>query len=185
MAAGIGLGLSVASGLIGSYTGYQQSKAAEANHKYNAALAANKAKQVSEDAKENTRRRRKNNEKDLASVRARLATQGTMTGQGSALETFGETATELELQVADAYRSSMMQHNALMQESYTHSARAKDAKSAGKIGLVTSLLGMGANTANKVSKYKSSGLYAQDKVTYGKYKAKAIDYKNTLKGRLR
>lgn len=169
MASGVGLAMTLVSGAVSAYSSYQKGKAEDANHKYNASLAESQAKQQEMEAQENARRGWKNAEEQLASVRARLANQGSVANTGAPLAVMGDIAAELELGIDDAYRQAEIQRTNLLQEAKIQRWQGAQSKKAGKLMAVSTLLGTGADLAFKMREYKRSGLYEKDKATMKHY----------------
>ena len=144
---GAGLAMTALGGAFGAYTQYQQGKAQQANHEYNAKLARNQALQLDAEARENAWRARRNNERELARVRARLANQGGASNMGSSLNVMGNVAKELELRVMDDWRAAEVKRASLMAQSAFDRTRAKQAGSIAPLMAAGTLL----TTAGSIS----------------------------------
>jgi len=157
MAAGLGLALTAVSGIASAGAAYQQGKAQEANHEYNAQLAENQAKQTELEQRENARRGRKNAEEQLATVRARNAAGGSVSNSGAALAVMGDIAGELELGVQDEFRQASIQRNHLVHSARVQRFQGRDAARSGKLLAASSLIGTGTKLSGNFKPSKSSG----------------------------
>lgn len=166
MAIGVGIGLSVVSGVMQARAQYSQAKAQEANLNYNAQLSENQAEQVQSEAVENTIRGRNNSDQQLATARARMAAQGTVSNTGSQAEVLSDIAGELEIGILDNYRTAQVQRNSLLNQAQVTRQEAKSVGSSGKLMAFSTLLSTAGSVAGSVGNAKASG---------------ALDTKNLLK----
>lgn len=158
MATGVMLAMTAVSGAVSAYSQYQQGKAQQANHEYNAQLAENQAEQGQMEARENAKRGWKNNEEQLASVRARMANEGAVGNQGAPLAVMGDIAGELELNVQDAYRGAQIQRTNLYQSAKISRREGKSANKAGKLMALGTLIKTGSSFDSNYTKGISSGV---------------------------
>lgn len=159
MAAGIGVGMSLVSGVLSAHQTYQQGKAAKYNADYNAKLAKNQAEQGQMEARENVRRQQKNNEAQMSSARARLANQGAIATQGAPLAVMGDIAGQLELSVLDAYRGADANRTRLLQQASLEKARGRDAMRAGRLMAFGTLAQTGATLFSNVKTGNRVGVF--------------------------
>jgi hypothetical protein len=138
---------------------YQQGKAAQANHNYNAKLAEAQVEQGSMEARENVRRQSRNNESQLSAARARFANQGSIATKGAPLAMMGDIAGELELSVLDAYRGADANRSNLMMQAQMERQRGKEAKRAGKLMAISSILSTGAQAAGNIKTGQRTGVF--------------------------
>ena len=148
----IGAGLS-------AYSQYSQGKAQKKMANYNAAMAQREARMEAATAGENAIRQREQNERQMASMRAKMAASGvSMTGD-NVLDVFGATATEYETQVLDVFRDSEMRQNQLQNQAAMHRYQGQQAYSAGKMGAIGSLIGGASRTMGNMYQMRYSGGY--------------------------
>lgn len=177
----IAMALTAVSGAIGAYSQYQQGKAEQANHEYNAKLAENQAEQGQDEARENARRGWKNNEEQLASIRARSASSGSVSNVGSALAVMGDISAELELGVQDAYRGAQIHRTSLLKSAENSRLQGRAAAKSGRLMALGSLVGTAAKLKTNIGTYKKTGLLAKDKATYNRYKSNLQGYGSSIK----
>ncbi|MDC0088171.1 hypothetical protein OAI07_01370 [Akkermansiaceae bacterium] len=156
MAIGAGIALT---GVLGAVSKYQQGKAEQANHEYNAQVSENQAQQVQLEAEENARREWKNNEQQLSSARAQLANQGAVSSSGAPLSVLGDISGQLELNIQDGYRQASIQRQSLYQDAKISRVQGDNAASAGKLMAFSSLIGTGTQAFGNFKTGTSSGLF--------------------------
>jgi hypothetical protein len=150
-AAVVGTGVAV-------YGQVQQAKTAKAVGAYNAKLAENQALQAEMDAAENTRRKRKENRRLLATQRSRLAKAGVMEA-GTPLEVMAETAGNLELETLDYARSIRMQASGLRAQGAMDRVMGSAQARAAYIGAGASLLSGASSVAGMSYEFQQSGAF--------------------------
>lgn len=153
------LGATVAVGAFGAYTQYQAGQAEKAMAERNAKALSNQAQQTEWEARENARRQRQNNASVQGSLRARLASQGSMIDSGAPLEILGQTAARLELDVLDKARAANSQIVALQSAADLELWGGEQAeKSANMRAFGTLLSSVGSAASKGYSSYQSGSL---------------------------
>ncbi len=147
----VGTGVSV-------YGQVQQAKTAKAMGAYNAKLAENQALQAEMDGAENTRRKRQENRRMMATQRSRLAKAGVLEA-GTPLEVMAETAGNLELETLDYARSVRMQATGLRAQGAMDKAMGSAQARAAYIGAGASLLSGASNVASMGYQFQQSGAF--------------------------
>ena len=142
----VAIAASIVSGAVGVASQYQAQRAQATNARYNADLARNQAEQSRMEAEENFRRRGKNKEQQLARVRARLANQGSVATVGTPLAVLGDHASELELEIMDAYNSAESKRQGLVQQSAQFREQSKSIRRGSKFSLMGGLADLGSQT---------------------------------------
>ena len=150
---------SIATSLAGAgmsaYGQYQAGKAQNEMAKRNA-RAIDQARQAEAlSAQENVKRSRQMNRRKLSSIRSRMAGSGVSATSGSSLSVLGEASEEMELKTLDLFRSSGAKQVAYGNQANMQRYEGKQAKAAGTMGAVGSLIGGVAQAGNqyRVSKY--------------------------------
>ena len=136
----VGTGISVASQ-------YAQSKAIRRQADYNQKMAQQQAERTRQDARENRRRMDEDNKRQLARLRSRYARLGLDESQGTPLDMFAETASKLELSIADHFTASERQAAALENRATLDAYDGRVRSRAAQIGGVTTALGGAADLA--------------------------------------
>jgi hypothetical protein len=162
------IAVSVAATGVAVYGQVQQAQTAKAMGAYNAKLAENQALQAEMDAAENTRRKRMENRRMLATQRSRLAKAGVLEA-GTPLEVMAETAGNLELETLDYARSVRMQATGLRAQGAMDKAMGSAQARAAYIGAGASLLSGAASTAGMGYQFQQSGAFTPTAAGSGTY----------------
>lgn len=148
----------VAGGTVAAISAKEAGDAQEAAGKANAQIALNNANAEAEVAAENAKRKREDNRRQLAAIRARMAGGGVQIGTGSSLDVLDTAASDLELQTLDMFRDSQARQVQFGNEAKVQKWTGAQAASAGKIGAVGSLLSGIGSASSGYTKYKDSGV---------------------------
>ena len=149
---------SLAGAGISAYGNYQQGKSAQAMTKHNAKIATTAASNEAATAQQNAIRQREASRRQLSNIRARMAGSGVQQSTGSSLDVLGESASELELQAMDLFRSSDAKQRQYGNEAAMTTWNGDQTAQAGKIGAIGSLISGAGSFASNYSSSKSSGL---------------------------
>lgn len=126
---------------VGTYMSVQgqrnAAKAAESTAKYNADVQRNQAMQEMEAAKENARRKQRENTRILARQRAMVASQG-LAMEGTPLAVLGETATILQRDIMDMGYQAQMRTRSMQASANMGLWDGKNQSNALKTGALTS-----------------------------------------------
>lgn len=152
---------SVASTLIGAgisaYSQYSQGKAQKKMANYNAAMSEREAQMEAQVTGENAVRQRQMNQRQLSSMRSKMAASGVSMTGGSTLDVFGAAVSDYETQVLDMFREGEMKQQQLYNQAAMSRYQGKQAYSAGKIGAVGSLIGGGSRLMSNAYQMRYSG----------------------------
>ena len=141
----IAVGLAVAGTAVSLYGQNQASKAAEATGKYNAKLAENEAIAKEQQAHVESQQMQKDKERLAASQRAGFAKGGAVITEGTPLLLMAEQAGNAELDILNQQRNRAMEASGLRAEGAMSLYEGKQARKAGKIGMIgTTLSGAGS-----------------------------------------
>lgn len=132
---------SLAGAGISAYSTYQQGKAQEQMGQYNAKIADNQASHEADVSHENAKRQREMNMRQISAIRARMSGSGVNMAQGSSLDVIGAAASEFELQTLDLFREGEARQVAYRNQAGIDRWQGKQAKQAGKIGAIGTLIG--------------------------------------------
>ena len=151
---------SLATTVIGAgvqiYGQQQQKKTARRVAAFNAKVKENEAMRIDSEARENIRRKRKQNRRVLAKQRAKIGASGLLMA-GSPLEALGDNASTLELEVFDMARAAESKRQSLLsQADQTIQAGNAQAKALG-IAQVGTLLNAGSSVLGSTANFKQSG----------------------------
>ena len=151
----IALIISAAATGIGTYMSVQGQRAAadqaEKTAKYNADVQRNQAMQEMEVAKENARRKQRENSRILARQRAMVASQG-LAMEGTPLAVLGETATTLQRDILDMGYQAQQRVRSLQASANMGLWEGRNQANAMRTGaLTTGLQGIGSLTTGYLS----------------------------------
>lgn len=144
---------------ISVYGQMQQAKTAQRISEFNARQQEMEAVNADAEARENLKRQRRENERLLASQRARASASGVVTNTGSPLANLAENAALLEMNALDEQRAAKMRVRGLNLQAGLTRAEGKAQARAAKINAVGTLLSGGGQTAGMVSRSKHQGIY--------------------------
>lgn len=142
MFTGVSSGLQVYSQLQAGKTAMRVAKYNDKNAQAEAANVEAEAKNVEAAARnkelefaEGVKRERMNERRQMATLRARLSSQGTRTDTGTSIDILGETAGNFQLAISDAARATNMQRASMIQNAASLRLNADSLRRQGKIGI--------------------------------------------------
>lgn len=163
MAAATALAIASTVAAVGSagasiYGQRQAAKAQESAAKHNNKLAEAEARNLELESHEAISRQRRNDKRQLSSIRARLATNGALNTEGTPLAILGETKSNQELAIDDAARASSIRAASIRSAGQMGLWESKIASSAAKTANIgtafSTLANLGSQAGNKAAKAK-------------------------------
>lgn len=153
------LAATAASTGLAMYGQKQQADAATDAAKYNNKVLNAEADNLATESREAQTRQLQRNRRQLSTLRANLASQGTMSGTGTPLAILGESAQNLSLGIADAARRTDMQTKSLRAQGKMGLWEAQQQKSASKINMLATGIGGAAKGVTSFEGYKYKGIF--------------------------
>lgn len=151
-AAYIAAGAAVVSAGISAYSQVQQGKAAESAAEYNNQLAQQEAANVERENMEQIKRQRRQNDRQLAQIRAQLANNGTLSTAGTPLEILGESSALFELEIQDAARQANIKAASLRAHGAMGLWEGQQTKDAANLGAIATGVGGISSAYGQLSK---------------------------------
>ena len=157
---GTGLEIALIASTIGSTAlsavgQYQSGKAQKKAAEYNAKMQEMEAARAKEVGIENAQRKRRDNERRLASYRAQFARSG-VASTGSYLDFMAGSASDLEIQALDIFNQAQTQATALTNEAASMRYSGESAYRAGITNSFSSILGGVSDATFKYASLKQS-----------------------------
>lgn len=138
---------------ISAYGSYQAGKQQKAAADYNAKMNEMEADRALDVGIENTKRKRQDNQRRLASYRASFASSG-VSSSGSYTDFMSDSASQLEMQALDVFNQAQNQAASFRNQAASQRYSGAAAKSAGAIGAAGTLIGGVADTIYKRANFK-------------------------------
>lgn len=139
---------------------YSQKKQRDATRRvteFNAKVAENEAINTDLEARENIRRKRKENRRTLAAQRSKVGPMG-VTFEGSPLEQLGESAANLELEVFDLSRAAENRIRSLTSKAEQTRIAGKEQIDALRLKSVSTILNTGTSLMGSAAGYRHQGI---------------------------
>lgn len=152
----IGMAMQIGGGIMSAFGKRKAAKRAKAESEYNAKVLEAQAEVAATEGRESFRREHKNIEAKLSSIRARLASQGSVSNVGAPLAIIGDVTTKLEMSVLDAYRAQESRRTISYLNAKSVRAGGQAAYKNAKMGIFSSLLGTGAQAASNLYERKQA-----------------------------